>query len=270
VAAAVACGWRWRNPSSATASPMSSAVGSAAISRWARYPVVLASAVGVVVVVGTVAPLVAHWTGERTLSIGGEFFARLIAPLALAAVAVLGVFAISGSRRLVASAGWLSHAGFVIVVVGVVATTFDRSGTATLGDGESAEIAGLMVINEGVTVRAGRRDGTDEVAVSLNVAGYTMSPALTAYPERGGILAETALVSRPWRDVQAVLLDADDTGRAVIEVRNKPLVQLVWLGALTVAIGTMLASRRSSGRDLVAVVASDRTPDAVEASDHVQ
>ncbi len=264
--AAVACGWR-RHDSPLTPAPARS---SAAINRWTRYPVIIASAVGVVVVVGTVAPLVAEWSGARTLSIGGEFFARLIAPLALVAVTALGALVLSRSRRLVAMAGWLSHAGFAILVVGVITTTFDQRGTATLGEGESATIAGLTVTNEAVTVRSGRRADTDEVAVRLNVAGHTMSPALTAYPERGGILAETALVTRPWRDLQAVLLDADDTGRAVVEIRNKPFVQLVWLGALAIAIGTLAAGRGRSGRASRPVVASGRTPDAVEASDHAQ
>ncbi len=276
LAAAVVCAWpppsstpaptRSSTPSSTPVVPLTSG----AVGRWARYPVVLATAAGVVVVAGTVAPLVAHWTRARPLSIGGEFFARLIAPLAIAAVAALGALGASRSRRLVAAAGWLSHVGFAVLVVGVIATTFDRWGTATLGDGETATIAGLLVTNEGVTVRPGRRDDTDEVAVSLRVAGRMMIPALTAYPERGGILAETALVTRPWRDVQAVLLDADDTGRAVIEIRNKPLVQLVWLGALLVAVGTLSAGRDRSGRRSPVVVASVRTPDAVEASDHVQ
>ena len=260
----VACAWRRSAPMQTPSSTPP------AINGWARYPVALVSTVGVVVVVGTVAPLVTAWSGDRKLSIGGEFFARLVAPLAIAAVAALGTLAVSRSRRLVAVAGWLSHVGFAILVVGVIATSFDRSGTATLGEGESFTIAGLMVTNEGVTVRSGRRDGTDEVAVTLNVADHTMSPALTAYPERGGILAETALVSRPWRDIQAVLLDADDSGRAVVEIRNKPLVQLVWLGALLVAIGTLVASRDRSGRGSIPVVASGRTPDAVEASDHAQ
>ena len=308
LAAAIACGWRWSDPPPTSTSPGSAASlgssaslaslgssaspgssvslaseaslgssaslaspgSSAAISRWARYPVILASAVGVVVVVGTVAPLVAHWSGGRTLSIGGEFFARLIAPLAVTAVAAFGVLAASRSRRVVANAGWVSHAGFAVLVVGIIATTFDRSGTATLGDGESATIAGLTVRNDGVTVRPGRRDDTDEVAVTLNVAGHTMSPALTAYPERGGILAETALISRPSRDIQAVLLDADDSGRAVVEIRSKPLVQFVWFGALLVAFGTLVASRGRSGRGSAPMIVSDRTPDAVEVSDHVQ
>ncbi len=233
---------------------------------WTRYPVLIGFGVLAITVIGTVAPLAAKAVHMRRLTIGGEFFARLIAPLALAAVVALAALLLSGHRRLAPTAAWIAHAGFVVLSVGIVATTFDRSADATLGEGETVTIAGLAVTNRGVTVRRGPREGTDEVAVVLDVGGHTMTPALTAYPERGGVLAETALVSRPWRDIQAVLLDADDSGRAVVEVRSKPFVQLIWLGALLVAVGTFTARRRPSGRGRPAVLAS--TP--MEASHHAQ
>jgi len=73
----------------------------------------------------------------------------------------------------------------------------------------------------------------------LRVDDWRMGWALVAYPERGGVLAETAIVSRPWRDVQVTLLDANDLGTVRVIVRQRPLMWLVWFGALLTAIGAL-------------------------------
>ncbi len=220
----------------------------AGAARWLGFPAVLALAALIVVIIGTAAPLVARATPIRPFTVGGWFFARLVAPLALAGVGVLGALRLSGAGRLVRPAAWVAHLGIAVLVTAVVASGFDRSGAATIGEGETVTVAGVSVTNRGIDVRPGRRAGVVEVAASLDVGGHLLVPALTAYPERGGVLAETAMVSRPWRDVQAVLVDADDTGRALVEIRVKPLVQFVWLGALLVVVGCLGAARSPPGR----------------------
>ena len=69
-----------------------------------------------------------------------------------------------------------------------------------------------------------------------------MRPSLVAYPERGGVLAETAMVTRPWRDIQVTLVDATDEGFASLIVRQRPLMWCVWLGALLTTIGALTPS----------------------------
>ena len=102
---------------------------------------------------------------------------------------------------------------------------------------------------------------TDTTAM---VAGETRRPALVTHPERGGTLPETAQVSRPWRDVQLVVLSAEDD-RALVEVRAKPLVSLVWLGAvlmtLGAAVGRAVTRSRRQGSVSASPGASFASPD---------
>jgi cytochrome c biogenesis factor len=82
-----------------------------------------------------------------------------------------------------------------------------------------------------------------------------MSPSLVVYPDRGGRLAEVAIVSRPWRDVQVALVNAADNGTAVITVRTRPFVWLLWIGASIISIttvGAALTDRRRRPVDDVA------------------
>jgi hypothetical protein len=80
----------------------------------------------------------------------------------------------------------------------------------------------------------------------MTVDGSTFRPALVAYPELRGVLAETALRSRPWGDVQVALSDATDAGTAVVDVRRRPLTWLVWIGALLITVGA-IPRRRGAG-----------------------
>ena len=75
-----------------------------------------------------------------------------------------------------------------------------------------------------------------------------LRPARVAYPERGLELAETALRSTPLRDVQVVLLDADDGGRALVEVHVFPFLLWVWWGALLLAAAAAWAAFAGPGQ----------------------
>ena len=230
-----------------------------AAANWRSYPRALAAGVLGIVLTGVAVPLLARAVGGRRIGVGGSFFARLTLPIGLLAATILMAMVVR-SRRAAPWWGWASHLGFVILLGGVVGSTFDHSAVTTIATGEDQVVAGLDVTSVGLDVHPGPRPGTTAVTLTLEVAGHRLEPGLVSYPERGGILAETDMVGRPWRDIQVVLLDARDDGRAVIEVRVKPLVQLIWLGALLVAAGAIAGAiagfRRARGALSSAVVPS--------------
>lgn len=213
---------------------------------WRAFPQWLAAGMLAVVVVGVGAPLVASGIGERRLHVGGDFFARLALPIAAGAVLVLALLRWR-HRRLVPTSGWWAHLGFVALVAGVIGSTFGDAAAVSLSTGATVASPAGPATLVAIDVQAGPRVNTDQVVATIDVDGIVMSPALVAYPERGGILAETDLAWRPWRDVQAVLLDARDDGSVLVEIRTKPLVSLVWLGALITAAATLLAGRGGPG-----------------------
>jgi cytochrome c biogenesis factor len=228
--------WRWnvRSTPIHVTDRQPASPDSALAHRW------LMGTAAVVVLVGTLAPPLIDLFADRPAAVRGVFFARLVGPLALVAVPFL-------VGRLRHQRGRLAHIGIIVLLTGVGASTFDRSADVSILAGESLQAAGLTVANLGVSVVDASRGGTEAVVVDLRVDGHAMRPSLVAFPQRGGVLAETALVTRPWRDLQAVLHDATDGGAATITIRQRPLTWLLWLGALITTAGCVPRRARRGG-----------------------
>ena len=186
-----------------------------------------------VVLLGTLRPLV----GDDDVAVDGTYYATLLAPVGVVAVALLLRFRPTH----------LAHLGVLLLAIGIAGSTRSSSGTATVAEGDSLTVAGWEVRNEGA-----RLVGDDTVVAPVTVlrdgdevAG--LEPSLVAFPARGVLLAETSLRSTPLRDVQVVLRDAGDDGEALLEVHVRPLVWLVWWGGLLLG-GSALWAWWRSGR----------------------
>jgi cytochrome c-type biogenesis protein CcmF len=200
---------------------------------------VLVGAAFALVLAGTAYPLLADLVGGDAVAVRGEFFSRTVGPVALVGIPFV-------ARRLGDRRGRLAHVGFLVLLTGVAASSFDRSETVALADGDRLEVAGMAVRSGPVEVVPGPRVDTDAVSVTLQVDQYEMRPLLVAYPERGATLAETAMVTRPWADIQATLLDATDQ-QALVVLRRRPLTWALWIGSLIVSVGSLPAIRRGRG-----------------------
>jgi cytochrome c biogenesis factor len=183
------------------------------------------------VVLGTVVPVLRSF-GDGEVAVRGVFFSRTVAPLAL--VAALFIVPRLRSRR-----GRLAHIGVLVLLAGIGASTFDRAAAVGLSNGQRATVAGLVVVAGPVEVVDGPRRDVQAVQAALTVDGVKMLPSLVAYPERGGVLAETAVHSTPWRDIQVTLNDATDDQRMLVVIRQRPLVWLVWIGAALMSSGSL-------------------------------
>lgn len=212
-------------------------------------PVVAGAAVLALVGLGTFAPVVVGWFADRRSIVAGQFFSRTVGPVALVAVPFLAL-------RLRTPRTRLAHAGALVLLLGIAATTFDRSQETALAPDTTVTAAGLTVTNRGVSVQPGPRMDVQAVVATLTVEGWVMRPSLVAYPERGGVLAETAMVTRPWRDVQVTLVTADDAGSVRVIVRQRWLMWLVWIGAVLTAVGVLSPEWAARRRRPVDVPAS--------------
>ncbi|MEQ1699350.1 MAG: cytochrome c-type biogenesis CcmF C-terminal domain-containing protein [Ilumatobacteraceae bacterium] len=201
----------------------------------AAAPVIAAVAVLALVAVGTVVPVLLDLLADRAIAVRGVFYSRTVGPVALVALVFL-------VPRLRTPAARLAHIGVLVLLIGIAATTFDREQRITIADGQTETVAGLTITGRGVSVEPGPRPDVEAVVATVEVDGTTMRPSLVAYPERGGVLAETAMVTRPWRDVQVTLVDATDEGFVSLIVRQRPLTWCVWLGAVLTAIGALTPS----------------------------
>ena len=192
--------------------------------------------VAVVVLAGTLAPVVVDLLADRPAAVRGRFYAAFVGPAALVAVP----FLILRLRRGLAT-GWLAHGGMLVLLVGVAASTFDRADTVIIAPGQTVSAAGVDVTNLGVRVVDGPRIESTAVVADLVVDGHRLSPRRIAFFDRGGQLAENEIITRPWRDVQVQLDTANDSEVVTVTVYNRPLMWLVWIGVVLVAAGALLS-----------------------------
>ena len=219
--------------------------------RWTSFAAGSAGFALVVVLLGTLRPLV----GDAAVAVDGSYYARLVGPVAVAAAVVLVV---TGAWR---RGAVLSHIGFLVLLVGVLGSTAGASTTAVVATGDVVDVGGWQVRNDGVTIVDDRTVAVDVTLLRRGDERARLRPSLVAHPERGGILAETSMRSTPLTDVLVALRDADDGGRALLEVHVRPLVWWVWWGAALVAAGALRARYRTAPRAAPqSLTSSERSP----------
>ncbi len=240
----------WRSARSRTDRGTVAALGESAMN--VRITVLVA----VVVLAGTLAPVGVDLLADRPAAVRGRFYAAFVGPAALVAVPFLILRLRRGRAK-----GWLAHGGMLVLLVGVGASTFDHADTVIVARGQTVTAAGVHVTNHGVRVTAGPRIESTAVVADLVVDGHHLSPRRIAFFDRGGQLAENEIITRPWRDVQVQLDTANDSEVVTLTVYNRPLMWLVWFGAVLVAAGALLS--RSGRRPSCLATDRDPVPDAV-------
>lgn len=199
----------------------------------------LAAIILLITLTGTLAPLLVDLFTSRPAAVRGRFYSGFIGPAAVVAVP----FLIARLRR-TTSRGWLAHAGALVLVVGIAASTFDTSNAVIVGPGATVHVAGLKITNLQLRVEDGPRQLSTAVVAVLDVDGTRMYPARVAYRDRGGQLNENDIDPGLWRDVQLQLDSAIDVGTITLTVYTRPLMWLVWLGAAMIATGALFSGRR--------------------------
>lgn len=190
----------------------------------------------VVVLAGTVRPLI----GDAAVAVDGSYYARLVGPVAVASVAVL---AVGGLWR---RGSLLAHVGAVVLLAGVLGSTAGESLSATVAPGESVDVDGWEVRNDGVRIVGERTVAADITLLRGGDERAHLEPSIVAHPDRGILLPETSLRSTPLTDVLVALRGADDDGRVLLEVHVRPLVWWVWWGAALLVAGALRARYRTA------------------------
>ena len=189
------------------------------------------------------------------------------APFALCVAAGVGAMLVNlvDGLRTQVRGRWpmrVGHLGFAVLLIGVAGATQADRVTVGLGVGEEIEVGGRSFRHVGVEVTGGPTPGSNAVVATVEVRDgdnmvATLHPSLVAFPDRSVLLAETALHSRPARDIQVVLRTAADSGAALYRVSVAPLVMWVWWGSVLLAgAGLMVAFHAAMSRARQAGTAS--------------
>ncbi len=138
-----------------------------------------------------------------------------------------------------------AHFGLGITLLGVICETqWSMERIAELKPGQSISIRRYDLKFDGVTTRQG--PNYRELAAHFTVRRHgelvgVMEPAKRSFPSRGTATSETALMTRGFSQLYLALGDPNPDGSLAVRLYYKPLVLLIWLGAVVMVIGGALS-----------------------------
>ncbi|WP_136247394.1 heme lyase CcmF/NrfE family subunit [Halomonas borealis] len=229
----------------------------------------------VALVIGLLAPLV--YGGEWNLAVTLGLVAALWVVLPL--VRDLWVKSrdskgrrLVGLRRL-SLAHWgmvLGHLGLAVTIVGVtVVSNYAVERNVRMAVGDSVEVAGYTFTMTDLGQRRGPNYVADtahlEVRRGEETRRFTMTPEKRVYLARGMPMTDVALRPGLLRDLYVAMGEDLEDGSWALRIQFKPFVRWLWLGALLMAGGGLLAVIDRRYRRGVAAPAPERQPREVNA-----
>jgi cytochrome c-type biogenesis protein CcmF len=139
----------------------------------------------------------------------------------------------------------LAHLGLGISLLGIIGETqWSVERIAELKPGQSISIRRYDLHFDGMTDRLG--PNYRELAAHFTVRRHgdfvgTMEPAKRSFPSRGTSTTETALMTRGFSQLYLALGDPNPDGSLAVRLYYKPLVLLIWLGAVVMVAGGALS-----------------------------
>jgi cytochrome c-type biogenesis protein CcmF len=146
--------------------------------------------------------------------------------------------------------GYVVHLGVVMIALGVVGTQFFQQETqGMLRPGESLHLGRYTLTYDSLlqyTLEGGDRQVT-EAQVSLYRDGRflrRLRPHKDFFLSSGQPLSIPAVLNRPGEDIYVLLVGWEEVGPggSTFKIYLNPLVNWIWLGGLTLIVGTLLAA----------------------------
>ena len=138
----------------------------------------------------------------------------------------------------------VAHAGMGALVIGVVATSaYQTEDIVALKPGESVDVAGYTLTFQGTTPVTGPnyREERAQFAASRGGRVFALTPSKRFYETRQTATTEAAIKTIGFSQLYVSLGDPIEGGAVAVRASYKPLVTLIWLGALVAALGGALS-----------------------------
>ncbi len=208
------------------------------VGRKLRLVAVLAVALGVLV------PLVVYGGGNGALTVAGIATAAWVILTAL--IDPLRQLAGRGPRLTQAALGMsLAHLGLGLCVLGITVTSsFGLATDQRIAPGETVRVGDYEVAFKGTTPVTGPNYAGLRGELLITRGGQ---PVATVYPEKRTYLVRSSPMTEAgidvgWsRDLFVALGDELGGGAWSVRLQYKPLVRFIWLGAIVMALGGLLA-----------------------------
>jgi cytochrome c-type biogenesis protein CcmF len=198
--------------------------------------------------------------GFIALALGVWLIAGSISDLARRAGSWRGISRLSAPAWSVA----LAHAGLGVVALGVASTAIWKTEMIEiLAPGQSMTISGYTLRLDKTERVQGPNYFADRADITLMAGGKVLSvihPEKRSYPVEQTGTTESSIRTTGFSDLYVVLGDSRDGGGWVVRAFFNPLAPFIWLGAVIMALGGMIAigarvtARIRAGRSAAAAV----------------
>ena len=137
-----------------------------------------------------------------------------------------------------------AHAGFGVTLMGLAATGWGVEKITTIKAGDTVDLGPWQVVVQRLEARPGpnfRANIAPSTIMSGGVAVATIEPARRYYPSRQMSTTEAGIATIGLGQVYVSLSGENPDGSLDARLYWKPLVSLIWLGALIMAFGGVLS-----------------------------
>ncbi len=139
----------------------------------------------------------------------------------------------------------LAHAGLGLTVIGIVAAaTWSGEDIRSMKQGDVTTLAGYAVTLDGFTSRDGSNYSETAVHFTVREGGSTiavMEPSKRRFSDRGTETTESAIHTLGFSQLYLSIGDITADGTVTVRLYWRPMVTLIWLGALVMAAGGLLS-----------------------------
>ncbi len=139
----------------------------------------------------------------------------------------------------------LAHAGLGLTVLGIVAvTTWQGEIIRSMKPGDTATLAGYDLTLDGFVTRAGSNYQETAVKFTVRQGGNTVAtlePAKRRFAASGTDTTESAIRNFGFSQLYLSIGDIAADGTVTARLYWKPMVTLIWLGALVMAFGGLMS-----------------------------
>jgi len=139
----------------------------------------------------------------------------------------------------------VAHAAVGVIVIGIISTSaYQTEKIVAMRPGETVEVAGYTLLFQGVspTTRSDYREDKAQFVVSRGGGNqFPMAPSKRFYQTRQTVTTEAAIKTIGFSQLYISLGEPMDNGALAVRASYKPMVTLIWLGALMAAFGGALS-----------------------------
>jgi cytochrome c-type biogenesis protein CcmF len=135
----------------------------------------------------------------------------------------------------------LAHSGIAVTLLGIVSVgTWATERIVSLKPSQSVSLSGYELSFDGLVQRSGANYRELAAKFTVREGGVViaiMEPAKRSFASRSTTTTEAALMTRGVSQLYLSLGDANDDGSIAIRLYYKPMVLLIWLGAVIMMVG---------------------------------